>query len=73
MAIQNSESTIGFRKPYICGNCGYRISEADKLNLNRVVETVPVAGEVNTTIPLRGQSFVECPNCGSDLGRMKIR
>lgn len=74
MAIhQNSQSTIGFKKPYVCGNCGYRLSEADMLNLNRCTEIIPVAGEINTTIPLIGQSFVECPNCGCDLGRVIIK
>lgn len=44
MAIQNSKPTIGFKKPYICGNCGYRISETSVLKLNRPISTVTIAG-----------------------------
>ena len=73
MAIQNSKPTIGFKKPYICGNCGYRISETSVLKLNRPISTVTIAGEFNTTVSLKSQSFVECPYCGCDLGRVGIK
>ena len=53
MAIQNSKPTIGFKKPYICGNCGYRISETSVLKLNRPISTVTIAGEFNTTVSLK--------------------